>query len=289
MTKHFIGGICFALALSACNNTAETSGYQTSAKGLKYHIIEGNSSGKAKIGDYIAYSSTLRTAKGELIFAATDKNQPLIANVVEPSHDGDPAEILAMLGEGDSVSLLIPEKEFFKNVAQLPEKVKAGDMVKLDLMIHKVYSAEQYQSEVLPTMKSAPFIKEEQFIKEYINGRNWNAQRTESGLFVIVDNTGKGKKAVTGSLVKVNYSGFLLDGTPFDSNVNPQFNHVQPFEFTIGKGQVIKGWDEGIPYFAKGGKGKLVIPARLAYGEQGSGKIPPNSTLMFEIEVLDIQ
>lgn len=289
MTKHFIGGMCFALALAACNPSDNSAGYQTSSKGLKYNIISGNSASKAKVGDYIAYSSTLRTANGELIFAATNKDQPLIANVVEPSHDGDPAEILTILGQGDSVSLLIPEKEFFKNVAQLPEKVKPGDMVKLDLKIHHVYSPEQYQNEVLPTIKAAPHLKEEQFIKEYINARNWSAQPTGSGLYVIVDNAGKGNKAANGNKVKVNYSGFLLDGTPFDSNVNPQFNHVQPFEFTLGQGQVIKGWDEGLTYFAKGGKGKLLIPARLGYGEQGSGKIPPNSTLMFEIEVLDIQ
>jgi FKBP-type peptidyl-prolyl cis-trans isomerase len=289
MTKHFICGICFTFILSACNNSANTSGYQTTPRGLKYNIISGNSTSKAKVGDYIAYSSTLRSTSGDILFAAANSNQPLIASVVEPAYDGDPSEILTMIGEGDSVSMLISEKDFFKNVTPLPEKVKPGDLVKLDLKIYKVYSAEQYQNEVLPTIKAAPYIKEEQLIKEYINGRNWSATRTESGLFVIVDKPGIGKKPTNGSKVKVNYSGFLLDGTPFDSNVNPQFNHVQPFEFTIGQGQVIKGWDEGIPYFAKGGKGKLVIPARLGYGEQGSGKIPPNSTLMFEIEVLDIQ
>jgi FKBP-type peptidyl-prolyl cis-trans isomerase len=289
MMHRILLGIVFSLTLAACNQSGNEAGYQTSPKGLKFNIISNVSKSKATLGNYIRYSSTLRTTSGDVIFAAADADKLLYAKITEPSHDGDPIEILTMIGEGDSVSMLIPEKEFFKNVSALPEQVKPGDKVYLDIKIYNVYTEEQYNNEILPTIKAAPYIKEEQLIKEYINARGWQFTKTESGLFVVVDKAGSGKKPVNGSKVKVNYSGFLLDGTPFDSNVNPQFNHVQPFEFTIGSGQVIKGWDEGIPYFAKGGKGKLIIPARIGYGEQGSGKIPPNSSLMFEIELLDIQ
>ncbi len=289
MIRQILCGTLFSLTLAACNQSGNDAGYQTSPKGLKYNIITNSSATKAAVGNFIRYSSTLRTAAGETIFAATDADKLLYAKVMEPSHDGDPIEILTMIGEGDSVSMLIPEKEFFKNVSALPAQVKSGDMVRLDIKLYKVYTEEQYNSEILPTIKAAPYMKEEQLIKEYINARGWQFTKTESGLFVVIDKPGNGNKPVNGSKVKVNYSGFLLDGTPFDSNVDTQFNHVQPFEFAIGTGQVIKGWDEGIPYFAKGGKGKLIIPARIGYGEQGSGKIPPNSSLMFEIELLDIQ
>ena len=86
----------------------------------------------------------------------------------------------------------------------------------------------------------------------------------------------------------MNYTGKLLIGTPFDSNVDPQFGHVSPFVFALGTGQVIRGWDEGIALFKKGGKGVLYIPSSLAYGERSPGpQIPANSVLIFDVEVVD--
>ena len=95
---------------------------------------------------------------------------------------------------------------------------------------------------------------------------------------------GTGPQANTGDKVKVNYTGTLLDGTQFDSSIGRE-----PFEFEIGKGQVIKGWDEGVPGMKVGGKRTLTIPSSLGYGEAGSGeKIPPNATLKFDIELLGV-
>lgn len=95
---------------------------------------------------------------------------------------------------------------------------------------------------------------------------------------------GKGVEAKTGDKVKVNYTGTLLDGTQFDSSIGRE-----PFEFEIGKGQVIKGWDDGVPGMKVGGKRTLTIPSSLGYGENGSGeKIPPNATLKFDIDLLSV-
>ncbi len=81
----------------------------------------------------------------------------------------------------------------------------------------------------------------------------------------------------------------LLNGEKFDSNVDPQFQHVQPFEFMLGKGSVIKGWDEGIALLKKGGKATLFIPSTLAYGANSpSPKIPAHSVLVFEVELNEI-
>jgi FKBP-type peptidyl-prolyl cis-trans isomerase len=86
----------------------------------------------------------------------------------------------------------------------------------------------------------------------------------------------------------MNYTGMTLAGAKFDSNVDPQFNHVQPFWFNLGMGQVIKGWDEGIALMPKGSKGTLYIPSTLAYGAQSpSPLIPANSVLVFDVEVVD--
>jgi FKBP-type peptidyl-prolyl cis-trans isomerase FkpA len=95
---------------------------------------------------------------------------------------------------------------------------------------------------------------------------------------------GTGPEAKTGQKVKVHYTGTLMNGKQFDSSVGKA-----PFEFELGKGNVIKGWDEGVPGMKVGGKRKLTIPWAMAYGENGSGdSIPPKAALKFDIELLEI-
>lgn len=109
---------------------------------------------------------------------------------------------------------------------------------------------------------------------------------TESGLqyIEIVEGTGASPKA--GDLVVVHYTGMFLDGKKFDSSVDRN----EPFQFVIGQGQVIAGWDEGVMSMKIGGKRKLTIPPHLAYGERGAGGvIPPNATLEFEVELIEIK
>ena len=96
---------------------------------------------------------------------------------------------------------------------------------------------------------------------------------------------GSGKEAKNGNKLTVNYSGTLTDGTEFDSS----YGRNEPFTFTLGAGSVIPGWDQGLLGMKEKGKRKLTIPSDLAYGESGSGPIPPNSTLIFEIELLKVE
>jgi len=109
---------------------------------------------------------------------------------------------------------------------------------------------------------------------------------TVSGLKYEVLRTGNGPAAQSGQTVTVHYTGWLTDGTKFDSSVD----RGQPFSFSLGSGQVIKGWDEGVAGMKVGEKRKLTIPPELGYGQQGAGGvIPPNATLVFDVELLAIQ
>ncbi len=96
---------------------------------------------------------------------------------------------------------------------------------------------------------------------------------------------GTGKEAKTGDTVVVNYKGTLEDGKQFDSS----YDRNEPFTTKLGDGSVIKGWDQGIPGMKVGGKRKLTIPPSLGYGAQANGNIPANSTLIFEVELMDVK
>jgi FKBP-type peptidyl-prolyl cis-trans isomerase len=109
---------------------------------------------------------------------------------------------------------------------------------------------------------------------------------TSSGLGYIDMTPGTGEEAKQGNKVTVHYSGYLTDGKKFDSSVD----RAQPFTFTLGAGQVIRGWDEGVAGMKVGGKRKLIIPPQLGYGERGAGGvIPPNAELVFDVELLGVQ
>ena len=108
---------------------------------------------------------------------------------------------------------------------------------------------------------------------------------TDSGLKYDDLEEGTGTEAVAGNQVSVHYTGWLEDGTKFDSSLDRN----QPFQFALGRGQVIRGWDEGVQGMKVGGKRKLIIPAQLGYGAAGAGGvIPPNATLVFEVELLEV-
>ena len=111
-------------------------------------------------------------------------------------------------------------------------------------------------------------------------------QTMSNGLVIEDVKIGDSQEVEKFNIVTVNYTGLLEDGTKFDSSLNPGRS---PFRFTVGAGQVIKGWDEGLMGMKVGGKRKLTIPPELGYGSRDNGPIPANSTLIFEIDLLGIE
>jgi FKBP-type peptidyl-prolyl cis-trans isomerase len=110
--------------------------------------------------------------------------------------------------------------------------------------------------------------------------------KTASGLEYIEVEPGTGAQAESGKTVSVHYTGKFQDGKVFDSSVS----RGEPIKFPLGAGRVIKGWDEGIALMKEGGKAQLVIPPHLGYGESGAGGvIPPNATLVFDVELISVE
>ncbi len=142
----------------------------------------------------------------------------------------------------------------------------------------------------IPPNSSIKVLIELVSTKEATVAKMWDVdstlfKTTATGLKYAIIKEGEGGLVGKDKQATVHYSGFLLDGFKFDSSVERD----EPFTFVVGVGQVIPGWDEGVQLMKKGSKARLIVPANLAYGDRDLGKIPPNSTLIFDVEVLDVK
>lgn len=142
------------------------------------------------------------------------------------------------------------------------------------------------QAALLLSLSSGSIAADNQEIKKETKNMAEQTVTTESGLTYLDMTVGTGRLAELGDTASVHYTGWLADGKKFDSSVDRK----EPFSFRLGAGQVIKGWDEGVMGMKIGGKRKLTIPPQLGYGARGTGGvIPPNATLTFDVELLDLR
>ncbi len=122
--------------------------------------------------------------------------------------------------------------------------------------------------------------EDEQIIQQYIADNNLDASATGSGLYYVIENQGTGPNPTANSDVKVDYTGYYTSGQQFDKS--------PAGGITFNLQSVIQGWTEGIPYFKEGGNGVLLIPSALAYGSSGSGSVPPDAVLIFDVELVEV-
>ena len=180
----------------------------------------------------------------------------------------------------------------FGNVLEGQDVVDAvaqGDEMSIEI-IRVGTNAEAYNAaEAFRTFEGSRAKREEEEKKkqqEILDTVALGYDETTSGLRYKILQNGDGKQAIKGANVSVHYKGQLLDGTVFDSS----YKRKQPIDFPVGVGQVIAGWDEGILLLKVGDKARFVIPSNLAYGESGAGGvIPPNATLIFDVELMDVK
>ena len=191
---------------------------------------------------------------------------------------------LVMMKAGDKSTMIIPFNLGFGAQGMAQAGVAPYATLVYEVELIKISSREEVDAErkIAEDKAKAIGIVE---LKNYLKTNKVTAIPNASGLYYIETVAGSGKQAVAGKKVKVHYTGMLLNGNKFDSSLD----RGQPFEFTLGQNQVIAGWDEGIALMKEGGKAKLIIPSDLGYGPRGAGaSIPPNATLVFEVELLEV-
>jgi len=274
------------LVMNACTQD-KFPGYEKTESGLYYKMITvTGDSVKPAIGDKIVVN--MDYGLGDSVYFTSNNLPKAIEMMVnEPFFKGDFMEAVVLMSKGDSAEFLMNTDSVYKYFYRqsTPENVDSNSTIWLRLGLLDIKTKEQMEIEQQEQI--AVFMKEnEENLINYLEKEKITAQPTESGLYFINVQQGKGKKPENGKNVKVHYTGYLLDGTKFDSS----FDRNEPIEFPLGQGRVIKGWDEGIAMMNMGGKAKLIIPYNLAYGERGAGNvIPPYATLVFDVELVEAE
>lgn len=289
-----------AIALGLANSseaqdkgTKLKDGFTQLPSGLEYKVVkQGKGKRKAAAGDHAEMfihvfldDSTIFDSRK--MYNAT---KPVPVTIQSPKMNGDLMEGFMLLVEGDSAIFRVPIDSMVKGGAPSMPGMKqgVGQKMKYEVQVASVRSEEEDRK-----LNEANAAKQkgidDKAIQDYLKKKGIKATKTASGLYYSVEKQGAGTNAVAGQTLSVNYTGKLLNGKAFDSNTDPEFKHTEPFKVEIGKGAVIKGWDEGMLNFNKGTKATLYIPSGLAYGAQDrSPQIPANSVLVFQVEILDI-
>jgi len=281
------------LGVVVMNSTSCTSGNGFKKfNGVEYKIVKDAPGKNAVKGDVVEFNIL---AKADTMVLGDSRKQlngaparMIVDTVTKP---GSWQAIIPFLSAGDSAIVEISCDTLLKNIPptqqQLPPWLKKGKKITIYLSIVTIKSSEEAQKEATEK-SSAQAGTDDKMLQDYFAKNNIKATKTASGLYYTIQKEGTGAPITSGQKVTMNYTGKTLDGKEFDSNLDEKFHHVKPFEFTSGSGGVIRGWDEGVMLLKKGSKATLYVPSTLGYGAQSpSPELPPNSNLIFEVEVLD--
>jgi FKBP-type peptidyl-prolyl cis-trans isomerase len=197
---------------------------------------------------------------------------------------------VSTLKKGSKAKFIVPSSLAFgrrgSGTSVAPYTSLIYDVEILDVKTKAEYEKEQSEIQKSEQMKADSLKNAEAgLLEKYLKDNNINVKPQPDGLYYIPVLAGSGPKAEAGKTVKVHYTGKLLNGKVFDSSVERK----NPIEFMLGRGQVIKGWDEGIAMMNQGGKATLIIPSAIGYSDRDMGVIPPYSTLVFDVELVEVK
>ena len=268
----------------SCTNV-KTDDFNTTSSGLKYQFITDVESEKPEIDDIMIMHMMYSTSYDSVLFNSKIERDSFHVVLVEPTFIGGVEEGFAMMSPGDSVVFKVSadsvyEKTFYQS---LPEYLSIGDELTfnvkmLGLIRRSVYDSLELANDI--EARRAEF----ELIDQYMAEKNLEIMPTENGLYYLSLKEGSGELAKKGDTITANYTGSLLNGKVFDSSDWKD----EPFTFIMGNDMVLPGWEEGLPLMRKGGKALMLLPSDLAFGARHVGEVPPYSSLLFEIEILEI-
>ncbi|AHM61924.1 FKBP-type peptidylprolyl isomerase [Flammeovirgaceae bacterium 311] len=304
MYKSFLkAGLLLAVAglATACGGNQErevSNDLKTRESGLQYRFFRTGEEASPDSTKFLVMNIRATTGTDSVFFDTQERGMYEIMPVNNPEFKGRLAEGIKMLHKGDSAQIVVPANDFFLQTmgAPVPAGVDENSNMNFFIGVQDVVdeqAAQQIQMESIQRMQAQAakkqkeqLVKDAQIIDKYLAEHSINVDTTASGVRIQVTERGKGNKPERGDNLVVHYRGKVLEGAQFDAS----YDRNEPFTFAVGQGMVIPGWDESLLELPKGSKATIFIPSPLAYGPQQRGEvIKPNSILVFEVEVLDVQ
>lgn len=295
-TIGLVGSVVLAAVFVSCGGSGNGA-YKKMANGMEYKIIGGGNGKQAAYGDVMKFYITQRYKDSTLKqnYDQLPSYQPIDSAQLPKEY----FEIFKQVKVGDSViTRMLTDSVFKGGFSMMPKEFKKGEYLSTSIKVIDILKTDKAQADFekeAQKMRTADSIHaiaqksvDDKLLQEYFAKNNLKPEKTEAGTYYTIEKAG-GESAKEGQIISVKYTGKLLDGTVFDSNVDSSFHHTEPFDLPLGGGRAIKGFDDGLKHFGKGTIGRLYIPSTLAYGKQGQGKITANSNLIFDIEVLDVK
>jgi FKBP-type peptidyl-prolyl cis-trans isomerase len=285
-------GICvvlFWVVFGGCSNKSKQfPGYSVSGTGIHYRLISlGDGASLASESDYITIDIAYRTVKDSMFFRGIRQFQ-----VTKPHYEGAIDECFLMLAQGDSASFYIKAEPFFLKTleASLPKFIKPNDFMRVDIKMLQIQTENQFEleKEAFLTWIEDFGEYEKVILKQYLKGQKIDIAPTPSGLYYLPVVKTQGDSVQQGDTLVVHYEGRFFNGKFFDSTRKRN----EPFQFVYGqKWQVIEGLEEAFGMMREGEKTIVIVPSRLAFGEQGSstGIVPAFTSVVFEVELLEVK
>lgn len=273
--------------LASCNQ------YEKTPTGLSYKISKGSSKDLLKQGQFVKMHVEYKLPAKDSVLSSSFGRIPvyfMVDSAQKAKHSF--IEIINQCAPGDKVEFVMSVDSLKKfGMLEYNNIFKEKDQINGKVEVIKTFATQELMMADYKTEMDKEKARETKEIKDHLAKKNIKAQENPAGVFVEVTNAGDATaKADSGKQVSVMYRGTFLDGRKFDGNMDSDSPNKQPLEFVIGQGGVIKGLEDGLKMFNKGGRGKIFIPAMLGYGPNGSAPvIPPYATLVFDIEVLDVK
>lgn len=263
---------------------------QPRASGIYFIETIQGSGLKVDTGCMVKLNLRVSLIDGKLLFNSADRPEPIKFRYGKRFDTRGVDEGIGLMKSGGKATIVVPSKMAFgeqgKGAVVPPYSALVYEVEIVNVQSKADYDKEQAELKLKEAQQKEAAQKEEaQQLQKYLMDNKITVKPTPSGLFYIEKVKGTGPQPVRGDRVSVHYTGTLLNGKKFDSS----FDRNVPFGFNLGKGQVIKGWDEGIAMMRQGGKAILIVPSNIAYGERSMGEIPPFATLVFEVELLEVK
>lgn len=291
--RNFILAACAAATLGACNID-----YNKTASGLVYKIYPGKGGDTLSAGKFIKYHCdfvlTGRPGKKDSVLNPPAVMPSYLQVDTSKRYEYTFIEILPKMRVGDSAVVVLSTDSLKNKRAIDPNDTIVfvkGSSIQCRL---KVIQAFKVEKDVMADYQKEEDVekgRETKSLEAYMSQKGIKSEKTKSGAYVSIENPGdQTMKADSGKVAVIKYKGYLqTTGDVFDTNMDSTKGHTDPIRVSVGSHTTIPAWEEALPYFGKGGSGKILVPAFLGYGPEGRPPvIPPYSNLVFDIQVLDV-